>query len=76
MISARDLSAIASWERAEQSPDPNDGPRSSPPYRCCGCAWTGRGAEALTHYRATGHALRGRSWPATWPDARWPEGVR
>jgi hypothetical protein len=38
-----------------------------PPYRCTQCKW--RGLEALRHHRETAHAVRGTSWPASWPDA-------
>jgi hypothetical protein len=41
------------------------------PYRCVSCDWTGRGETALRHYRATGHAIRGKHWPAGWPDCQW-----
>ena len=45
------------------------------PYVCTGCAWTGRGETALRHYRETGHAIRGKSWPAGWPDCQWSKDV-
>ena len=45
------------------------------PYRCVTCDWTGRGETALRHYRATGHAIRGKHWPAGWPDCQWSKDV-
>ena len=65
-----DISAIASWERAEQPPDTNAGGYAHP-YRCTACDWTGRGEAGLKHYRATGHAIRGRHWPASWGNCLW-----
>ncbi len=65
-----DSAAISSYERAEHAPDPSEHQHAHP-YRCTGCAWTGRGETALRHYRETGHAIRGRNWPATWPDCQW-----
>ena len=59
---------IGGWETRED--DPDAGGRAHP-YRCTRCDWTGRGAESLKHYRATGHAIRGRDWPKTWPDAEF-----
>jgi hypothetical protein len=41
------------------------------PYVCTGCDWTGRGETALRHYREMGHAIRGKHWPAGWPDCQW-----
>ncbi len=55
-------------------PDLRDMPTqqpAAPAYRCTGCDWTGRGETALRHYRETGHAIRGRNWPAPWPDCQW-----
>lgn len=43
------------------------------PYRCVTCAWTGRGETALRHYRATGHAIRGKHWPAAWGNAQFSD---
>ena len=67
-----DIDAIATWERNEQPPAPGGHPA---PYVCTGCAWTGRGETALRHYRATGHAIRGKHWPAGWPDCQWSRDV-
>lgn len=48
--------------------DPDAG--SLQPYICTVCAWTGRGGvEAAEHHVNTGHAVRGRRWPASWPNA-------
>ena len=64
-----DITAISTWERAD-APDPAaSGPGH--PYRCTACDWTGRGETGLRHYRATGHAIRGRDWPASWPDVQF-----
>lgn len=42
------------------------------PYVCRGCAWTGRGGvKALEHHVNTGHAVRGKHWPASWPNAQF-----
>lgn len=62
-----DTEAIATWERAD-APAPGG---HAQPYRCTACDWTGRGETALRHYRETGHAIRGRDWPAGWPDCQW-----
>ncbi len=67
-MSERDISAIASWERAEQPPSTGG---HAHPYICTGCDWTGRGEAALRHYRDTGHAIRGKHWPAGWPNAQF-----
>ena len=67
----RDIDAIATWERAEQAPNPGGHPH---PYVCTVCAWHGRGGAACDHYRDTGHAIRGKHWPSTWPDAIWTVG--
>lgn len=49
--------------------DPNDG-GGGVPYICTVCAWTGRGGvSAAEHHVNTGHAVRGRRWPASWPNA-------
>lgn len=58
------------------STDPRDRDPNGPsnPYSCVEpqCAGlTFRGADALKHHRATGHALRGRDWPASWPNAQF-----
>lgn len=64
-----DTRAIATWDRGE-APDHNaSGPGL--PYRCVTCAWSGRGETALRHFRDTGHAVRGRDWPESWPDAQF-----
>lgn len=68
MTTDRDVSAIASWERAEHAPNPGG---HAQPYVCTGCKWTGRGETALRHYRDTGHAIRGRNWPAGWPNVQF-----
>jgi hypothetical protein len=52
-------------------PDTRDMSGQPQPYRCTACAWTGRGETALRHYRATGHAIRGKHWPAGWPNAQF-----
>lgn len=70
----RDISAIASWERAEQAPDPNEHTHAHP-YVCTSCDWTGRGAAAYQHWRETRHAVRGKHWPAAWGFAIFSEGV-
>lgn len=59
----------------EAEHDPNAG-GPGVPYVCRSCAWRGRGAEALDHYRATGHRVRGRDWPADWPDAQFSIQIR
>lgn len=64
-----DSEAIATWERAEP-PDPNQ-IGHAPAYRCTECDWHGRGETALRHFRAAGHAIRGRNWPANWPNAQF-----
>jgi hypothetical protein len=71
-MSDHDVSAIASWERNERAPNPGG---HAQPYVCTGCDWTGRGETALRHYRATGHAIRGKHWPAGWPDCQWSREV-
>jgi hypothetical protein len=48
--------------------DPNTG-GAGIPYICTECPWTGRGVTALEHHVNTGHAVRGRRWPKTWPNA-------
>ena len=48
--------------------DPNIG--HGLPYVCRECGWTARGGDkAYQHHVETGHAVRGRQWPADWPDA-------
>ena len=71
MLTDRDLSAISSWERNEERAFRSSSSAQAHPYRCSGCDWTGRGETALRHYRETGHAIRGRDWPAGWPDCQW-----
>lgn len=61
-----DTEAIATW--GDHEPESCGTPLA---YRCTACAWTGRGEAGLMHYRATGHAIRGRRWPASWPDAQF-----
>lgn len=52
----------------EEQHDPNQG--RPVPYVCTACAWTGQGGvTAYAHHQDTGHAVRGRRWPAAWPDA-------
>lgn len=68
MSDERDIQAIATWERAEQSPDPNEG--RPEPYVCTECTWTGRGGvKAFAHHHVTGHAVRGKQWPEAWGNA-------
>jgi hypothetical protein len=51
--------------------DPNAGGHGQP-YVCVDCAWTGRGGiKALEHHVNSGHAVRGRRWPASWPNAQF-----
>jgi hypothetical protein len=66
-MSLSDTEAIATWE-SDEAPEPGGTPQ---PYRCTACTWTGRGETALRHYRATGHSIRGRDWPAGWSDCQW-----
>jgi hypothetical protein len=52
----------------EAQHDPNDG--TVQPYVCTCCGWTGRGGVAAAeHHINTGHGVRGRRWPKTWPNA-------
>lgn len=57
------------WNGAPGAEHDPDAGGAGVPYICRACAWTGRGAEAAHHARDTGHAVRGRDWPASWPDA-------
>ena len=61
------------WNGPDTRDDHNAG--HAQPYVCTGCTWTGRGETALKHYRATGHAIRGKHWPAGWPDCQWSRDV-
>jgi len=66
-MTERDIDAIASW--TAMPPDPAEGGHGQP-YVCRECAWRDRGGMlAFAHHRATGHAVRGKSWPDDWPDA-------
>ena len=70
MITNDDLDAIATWTMG-------DGYRGEggevAPYRCVDCTWRDRGATlAYAHQRATGHAVRGKNWPASWPNLAEP----
>lgn len=48
--------------------DPNVG--HPVPYVCTRCDWTDKGGVlALEHHVNTGHDVRGRRWPASWPNA-------
>ncbi len=70
-----DTHACASWERNEErsAPDPTDG--AGIPYVCTVCPWTGRGGvKAFAHHRVHGHAVRGKNWDASWPDAQFSTG--
>jgi hypothetical protein len=52
----------------EAEHDPNAG--AGAPYVCTQCQWVGRGgAKAAEHHVNTGHAVRGRRWPQSWPNA-------
>lgn len=56
------------------SPDVEPPQPSIPAYVCTvkGCQWDGgKGARAYDHHKATGHAVRGVSWPDDWPDAQF-----
>lgn len=62
------------WKTRAPSMPSSDRGSAGDPYRCVEASCAGRsfrGAEALKHYRATGHALRGRSWPEGWPNAQF-----
>lgn len=49
--------------------DPNVG-GVGVPYVCTQCDWHARGGiHALEHHVMTGHAVRGKHWPQSWPDA-------
>ena len=54
-------------------PDAEHDPNASgegEPYVCVDCHWTDRGGVmAAEHHINTGHAVRGRRWPQTWPNA-------
>ena len=66
-----DLDAIASWNRNDEDTRV-EGPAIA--YICRDCDWRDRGgALASAHQRATGHRVRGRQWPASWPDCPQPE---
>jgi hypothetical protein len=44
-------------------------------YVCTECSWRDRGGMlAAAHHRATEHRVRGRDWPASWPDAEFNRG--
>jgi hypothetical protein len=65
--------AFAGYD-AWKTTDPRDRDRPEPPmkYRCVGCARILLGgAAAYAHHRETAHPVRGRDWPASWPDARF-----
>lgn len=51
------------------APDPREaGPGQT--YICRDCQWRDRGGMlAAAHHQATDHRVRGRDWPASWPDA-------
>jgi hypothetical protein len=53
--------------------DPRDGEPDGPAlsFVCAepGCGWQGKGA--LDHHRATGHPIRIRNQPASWPDQQF-----
>lgn len=56
-------------EPDEQHGNPHAG-GSGIPYICTQCSWTGRGGvSAAEHHVNTGHDVRGRRWPASWPNA-------
>jgi hypothetical protein len=49
--------------------DPAGGDKAVP-YVCTACPWTGKGGTAaLEHHVITSHDVRGRYWPARWPNA-------
>jgi len=52
-------------------PEPEDIGRGPLAYRCVDCSWTGRGVQAFDHHTTTGHAVRGREWPPTWPNCQF-----
>lgn len=65
-----DVEAIATWQRHDQGDDPNR--QGGQTYVCTECRWRDRGGMlAAAHHKATGHAVRGRDWPAAWPDAQF-----
>ena len=50
-------------------PDPREA-GAGMTYICRDCAWRDRGGMlAASHHRATGHRVRSRDWPASFPDA-------
>jgi hypothetical protein len=54
------------------SSDGHGGP-IGPKFVCVDCAWTGGGIAAAVHHVESGHAVRGRHWPADLGNARFPD---
>jgi hypothetical protein len=57
-----------------ESPHPGDDPRGGGvTLVCLVCAWTGHQADACDHHRQTGHAIRIRNCPTSWPNCTFTE---
>ena len=52
--------------------EPLDGPTPDA-YVCVDCAWQGTAAEGYDHHRDSGHAIRGRHYPAAWPNVAFSD---
>jgi hypothetical protein len=42
-------------------------------FKCLICSWTGHQADACDHHRQTGHAIRIRHCPTSWPNCTFTE---
>jgi hypothetical protein len=56
----------------EERHNPNGGAKGAVTYVCVDCKWTGiGGVSAIEHHVLSGHAVRGRRWPTSWPNAQF-----
>lgn len=65
------------WDR--DGDDPRE-PSTSIPYVCLDCEFTGGTMSAFDHHAETGHAVKGKHWPASMGAAHFsdagPDGRR
>lgn len=60
-----------SWNGAPEREDDPGTVKRGPTYVCVDCVWRGR--DALGHYVATGHAVRGANWSRTMGNCQWTD---
>jgi hypothetical protein len=52
-----------------EGPDPGDDPHGDGvSFICLEGDWTGHQADACVHHRETGHAIRIKNCPSSWPN--------